>query len=43
LGKGELATNGQLVERSVNIIQNMGGRILSPDEARKQLRLRGVQ
>lgn len=43
LGKGVLATNGQLVERSVNIIENMGGRILSPAEARDKLRLRGTQ
>ncbi|MGY8871999.1 MAG: 3-keto-5-aminohexanoate cleavage protein [Pseudomonadales bacterium] len=43
LGKGELATNGQLVERSVNIIENMGGRILSPTQAREKLRLRGTQ
>lgn len=43
LGKGELATNGQLVERSVNIIESMGGRVLNPAEARDQLRLRGTQ
>jgi len=43
LGKGELATNGQLVERSVNIIENIGGRVLSPAQARDHLRLRGSQ
>mgnify|MGYP000268280000 FL=1 len=43
LGKGVLATNGQLVERSVNIIENMGGRILNPTQAREKLRLRGTQ
>jgi uncharacterized protein (DUF849 family) len=43
LEKGVLATNGQLVERSVNIIENMGARILSPSEARQKLRLRGTQ
>ncbi|WP_027855836.1 BKACE family enzyme [Marinobacterium jannaschii] len=43
LGKGELATNGQLVERSVNIVENMGARVLSPAEAREKLRLRGTQ
>lgn len=43
LGKGVLATNGQLVERAVNIIENMGARILSPTEARETLRLRGTQ
>ncbi len=43
LGKGEFATNGQLVERAVNIVENMGSRILSPSEARQKLRLRGTQ
>lgn len=43
LGKGEFATNGQLVERAVNIVENMGGRVLSPAEARDKLRLRGTQ
>lgn len=43
LGKGELATNGQLVERSVNIVENMGARVLSPAQAREKLRLRGTQ
>jgi len=43
LGKGELATNGQLVERSVNIIESIGGRVLNPAQARDQLRLRGTQ
>ncbi|MCV6612247.1 MAG: 3-keto-5-aminohexanoate cleavage protein [Amphritea sp.] len=43
LGRGEFATNGQLVERAVNIVENMGGRILSPAEARDKLRLRGTQ
>ncbi|MBU2967672.1 3-keto-5-aminohexanoate cleavage protein [Amphritea sp. 2_MG-2023] len=43
LGKGVLATNGQLVERSVNIIENMGARILNPTEAREKLGLSGIQ
>jgi uncharacterized protein (DUF849 family) len=43
LGKGVLATNGQLVERSVNLIESMGARILSPTQAREKLRLRGTQ
>jgi len=43
LGKGVLATNGQLVERSVGIIEGMGSRILTPTEAREKLRLRGTQ
>ena len=43
LGKGVFATNGQLVERAVNIVENMGSRVLSPAEAREKLRLRGTQ
>ncbi|WP_434359144.1 3-keto-5-aminohexanoate cleavage protein [Parasalinivibrio latis] len=43
LGKGVMATNGQLVERAVNIVENMGGKVLNPAEAREKLRLRGTQ
>lgn len=43
LSKGVLATNGQLVERAVNIIENMGSRVLSPEQARQKLNLRGTQ
>ncbi|MEO9909730.1 MAG: 3-keto-5-aminohexanoate cleavage protein, partial [Lentilitoribacter sp.] len=43
LGKGVLATNGQLVERAVNIIENMGSNVLSPAQAREKLGLRGTQ
>ncbi|KMW58047.1 hypothetical protein AIOL_003017 [Candidatus Rhodobacter oscarellae] len=39
LGKGELATNAQLVERSATIITNMGARIIGPDEVRAKLGL----
>ena len=39
LGKGHLATNAQLVERAVNIVENMGARILGPDEVRAKLNL----
>ncbi|MCF6445099.1 3-keto-5-aminohexanoate cleavage protein [Nereida sp. MMG025] len=39
LGKGELATNAQLVERAVGIIENMGARVIGPDEVRRKLRL----
>ncbi len=34
LGKGELATNGALVERAVGIVSGMGARVLSPAEVR---------
>jgi len=39
LDKGVLATNGQLVERAVNIIELMGARVLTPGEAREKLKL----
>jgi uncharacterized protein (DUF849 family) len=39
LGKGQLATNGALVERAVTIASTMGARVLSPDEVRTKLKL----
>ncbi|NBR91081.1 MAG: 3-keto-5-aminohexanoate cleavage protein [Rhodobacteraceae bacterium] len=39
LDKGVLATNAQLVERSVTIIENMGARVIGPEEVRKKLGL----
>jgi uncharacterized protein (DUF849 family) len=39
LGKGRLATNGELVERAATIVTNMGARVLSPDEVRAKLKL----
>ena len=39
LDKGVLATNAQLVERAVTIIENMGARVIGPDEVREKLRL----
>jgi uncharacterized protein (DUF849 family) len=39
LGRGELATNGQLVERAVTIVKAMGARVLGPDEVRAKLKL----
>jgi uncharacterized protein (DUF849 family) len=39
LGKGQLATNGQLVERAVQIIEGMGARVLGPAEVRDRLQL----
>jgi len=39
LSKGEFATNAQLVERAVNIIENMGGNVMGPDDVRKKLKL----
>jgi uncharacterized protein (DUF849 family) len=40
LGKGELASNGQLVERAVRIVETMGARVLGPAEVRQKLKLR---
>lgn len=39
LGKGQLATNAQLVERAVTIIENMGARVITPAEVRERLKL----
>ena len=40
LAKGQWATNAQLVERAVNIIENMGASVMSAAEVRKMLKLR---
>lgn len=37
LGKGQLATNAQLVERAVTIIENMGARVIGPAAVRARL------
>ncbi|KRS15209.1 3-keto-5-aminohexanoate cleavage protein [Roseovarius indicus] len=42
LDRGVLATNGQLVSRAVEIIERMGGRVVTPQEARNKLKLRGA-
>lgn len=44
LDKGVLATNAQLVERAVTIIENLGSRVITPAEVRARLGLtkRGV-
>jgi len=42
LDRGVLASNAQLVERAVEIIERMGARAVSPAEARKRLNLRGA-
>ena len=39
LEKGVLATNAQLVDRAVTIIENMGARVIGPDEVRTKLKL----
>ena len=42
LDRGVLASNGQLVTRAVEIIERMGARALTPQEARNKLNLRGA-
>ena len=40
LGKGQLASNGQLVERAHRILDSIGVAVMTPGEARNQLGLR---
>ena len=40
LERGVLASNGQLVERAVEIIERLGGKILTPSETREKLGLK---
>lgn len=39
LDKGVLATNAQLVERAVSIIENLGARVIGPEQVRQRLAL----
>jgi uncharacterized protein (DUF849 family) len=39
VGKGQLATNAQLVEKAVAVVENMGAKIIGPEEVRKKLKL----
>jgi uncharacterized protein (DUF849 family) len=39
LGKGQLATNAQLVERAVGIVEALGARVIGPEEVRPRLRV----
>ncbi len=39
LERGVLATNAQLVEKARNIVENMGARVIGPDEVREKLKL----
>ena len=42
LDRGVLATNAQLVERVIEIIERMGATVVSPQQARNKLKLRGA-
>ena len=39
LDQGVLATNAQLVERAVTVVENMGARVIGPEEVRRKLNL----
>jgi uncharacterized protein (DUF849 family) len=39
LGRGQLATNAQLVERAVTIIESLGAKVIGPDAVRERLGL----
>ncbi|MCG5483797.1 3-keto-5-aminohexanoate cleavage protein [Sinorhizobium alkalisoli] len=39
VAKGQLATNAQLVEKAVSVIEGMGARIIGPQEVREKLKL----
>ena len=39
LGKGQLATNAQLVERAVGIVEGLGAKIMGPQAVREKLGL----
>jgi 3-dehydrocarnitine:acetyl-CoA trimethylamine transferase len=40
LSRGKIATNGQLVERAVSILEHMNVKVLGPDDVRARLRLK---
>jgi uncharacterized protein (DUF849 family) len=42
LSRGRLASNGELVERAVAILEAMNVRVLGPVEVREKLKLRGT-
>jgi len=37
--RGELATNAQLVEHAVGIIESLGAKVMGPEDVRKKLGL----
>ncbi len=39
MGKGELATNAQLVARAVTIVESLGARVIGPQDVRERLNL----
>ena len=39
LSRGVFASNAQLVEKAVNVVENMGASIIGPDAVRERLQL----
>ena len=39
LSKGKLATNAQLVEKAIRIIEDLGSSTMTPSETREKLKL----
>ena len=39
LGRGQLATNAELVARAVEIIESLGARVIGPEDVRRKLSL----
>ena len=42
LSKGVLASNAELVEHAVGIVESLGSRVVGPEEAREQLGLKAL-
>jgi uncharacterized protein (DUF849 family) len=40
IGKGQFATNAQLVEKAVGVVEGMGAKIIGPAEVREKLKLK---
>ena len=40
LDRGVLATNAQLVERAVTVIENLGAKVIGPEQVREKLNLK---
>jgi uncharacterized protein (DUF849 family) len=39
LSRGVFAINAQLVEKAVNVVENMGANVIGPDAVRERLKL----
>ena len=43
LEKGKLATNAQLVEKAIRIVNDLGVSIMTPEETREKLKLKNYK